>query len=343
MKFRPGTLAIASAVAAASMLSAGASHADTIVMNNGDTASGTIVAVAGGRVAFATELFGTLDVALEDVASLTTDAPVNVKVGGDNVTGQLASNGGGVQIVGANGSVTDVAMSDIASLSVTSDHSPADGDGTWVSTADLSVVITNGNSDTQSASVRTNSVYAHGPYEHQLTIAVDQEEAEEETTRDQYDVGYDFRYFFRDAWYAAANVGYFSDKIKEVDRRVTVGAGIGHRVWENSLGALSIELGASQVFESLSGESDSNPAARWALQYNRWLQPERIELFHNHDLLKIIGSDRGEVLTSSTGLRLHISDTWNANIRTDVQHETKPQPGNGKTDVTYAIGVGVTF
>ncbi len=343
MKKTSRAFAIGSATALASMLCAGLSHADTIVMNNGDSATGNLVAVAGGRVAFATELFGTLDVAVEDVASLTTDAAVNVKVGGSSMTGQLASNGSGVQLVSASGTSTDIAMSDIANLSVANDHSAADGDATWVSTADLAIVITNGNSDTQSASVRTNSVYAHGPYEHQLTIAVDQEEAEEETTRDQYDVGYDFRYFFRDAWYAAANVGYFSDKIKDVDRRVTVGAGIGHRVWDNSLGALSVELGASQVFESLDGESDSNPAARWALQYNRWLQPERIELFHNHDLLKIIGSGRGEILTSSTGLRLHISDTWNANLRTDVQHETKPQPGNGKTDVTYAIGVGMTF
>ncbi|MCR9278358.1 MAG: DUF481 domain-containing protein [Pseudomonadaceae bacterium] len=340
MKNQRQAFAIALAVF---MLSTSTSHADTIVMTNGDRASGTVVAVAGGRVAFATELFGTLDVALDDVASLTTDAPVNVKVGGDNVTGQLASTGSAVEIVDANGARTDIALSDIASISVPNDTSAAAADSSWVSTADLSIVITNGNSDTQSASVRTNSVYAHGPYEHQLTIAVDQEEAEEETTRDQYDIGYDFRYFFRDAWYAAANVGYFSDKIKEVDRRVTVGAAIGHRVWDNSLGALSLELGASQVFESLDGESDSNPAARWALQYNRWLQPERFELFHNHELLKIIGSDRGEVLTSSTGLRMHISDTWNANIRTDVQHETKPQPGNGKTDVTYAIGVGITF
>lgn len=326
--------------------------ADTIVMANGDRASGTIVGVAGGRVVFDTTHFGTMDVALADVAQLTTDAPVVINAGDQRLVGRLQSDADsetGLRVVGDDGAYAGLSMAQVSSIALANDTSAADGDGTWASTADLAVNVATGNSETQTIAVRTNTLYANGPYEHQLAIAYDRAEnenpdtEESEVTQDQLDVGYDFRWFFRDAWYASANLGYFSDRIKDIDQRITAGAGLGHRFWDNSLGALSAEVGVSQVFESLDGESESNPALRWALQYNRWIQPERYELFHNHELLKILDSARGEVINASTGLRMHFNESLNASIRADVIHETKPLPGREKTDVVYALGVGVSF
>ena len=334
--------------AAASLLMAWTAAADTIVMTNGDRASGTIVGVAGGRVVFDTTHFGTMDVALADVAELSTDTPVVINAGDQRLVGRLQADGG-LQVVGDNGTTTGLSMADVSSVALVNDTSAADGDGNWSSTADLAVNVATGNSETQTVAVRTNTLYATGPYEHQLTIAYDRAEVEDpdteesEVTQDQFDIGYDFRWFFRDAWYASANLGYFSDRIKDIDQRITAGAGVGHRFWDNSLGALSAELGISQVFETLDGENESNPAVRWALNYNRWLQPERYELFHNHELLTILDSARGEVINASTGLRLHFSESLNASIRADVIHETKPLPGREKTDVVYALGVGVSF
>ena len=100
-------------------------------------------------------------------------------------------------------------------------------------------------------------------------------------------------------------------------------------------------MGLSQVFEELDGDNENNPALRWGLNFNRWLQPGRLELFHSHQLLKILDSGRGEVWDSGTGLRFHINDTWNANVRLDVQHDSEPPPDRDKTDLTYTIGVGI--
>ena len=95
------------------------------------------------------------------------------------------------------------------------------------------------------------------------------------------------------------------------------------------------------VVEELDGMSEENPALRWALKYNRHLWSKRLEVFHDHSLLVI--PDRGEVIGSSTGLRLRVNHRIDTNLRVDVRHETEPPVDNEKTDVTYSVGVGVKF
>ena len=129
--------------------------------------------------------------------------------------------------------------------------------------------------------------------------------------------------------------------MKDVDSRITAGGGIGHQFWDNSFGTLSAELGINVVVEELDGESEENPALRWALSYKRFLLSKRLELFHDHSILVI--PDRGEVLDSSTGVRLSVNQRINTSLRVDIQHETKPPEGNHKTDVTYSLGLGIKF
>jgi len=67
---------------------------------------------------------------------------------------------------------------------------------------------------------------------------------------------------------------------------------------------------------------------------------DRLELFHNNQLLHILDADRGSVWDSDTGLRFHLNSRWLAALRVDVQHETSPAHGQKKTDSSYAVAVG---
>ena len=77
---------------------------------------------------------------------------------------------------------------------------------------------------------------------------------------------------------------------------------------------------------------ESNPALRWGVDFNRWVVPERIEVFHSHQLLGVLDSDRGVFWDSGTGVRLYLAKRWNMSVRLDAQHETRPAPGRRKTD-----------
>lgn len=166
-----------------------------------------------------------------------------------------------------------------------------------------------------------------------------------------HDPDYNLRWKYGDSWYAVAGFEYFQDPIKDIDQRTTTGAGVGHTFWESARGALRTDAGVSRVFEEIGGDaadmpggsrgSDNNPALRWGLQFNRWLVADRLEVFHNNRLLRILASEPSSVWDSDTGIRFHLNSRWLAALRVDLQHETAPAAGRRKTDSSYALAVGV--
>lgn len=222
----------------------------------------------------------------------------------------------------------------------------------WDVIADLAAITATGNTETSDLNFVASATRTGEHLDHVLGAAWHRGEAaavapaERILAKDQLDLNYDLRWKYQDSWYAVANFEYFRDPIKDIDRRYTAGAGFGHTFWTSTHGTLSTDGGVSQVFEKLASvseasTSDSNPALRWSLSYQHWLAPQRVELFHNNQLLHILASDRGTVWDSDTGLRLHVNSRWQAGVRLDLQHETTPAAGRGRTDVAYAVSLGV--
>ena len=225
----------------------------------------------------------------------------------------------------------------------------------WEARADLGIVVATGNTETRDANFVAGIKRAGARFDNVLGVSLNKAQATPPSgdglvaTKDQVDVDYDLRWKHGDAWYALANFEYFRDPIKNVEQRTTAGAGFGHTFWDSARGALRTDAGISQVFEEVDvvgtdgvrEVSDNNPAFRWGLQYRRWLVADRLELFHNNQLLRILDADRGAVWDSDTGLRFHLNSRWLAALRMDVQHESEPAQGRKKTDSSYAVAVGV--
>ena len=189
-----------------------------------------------------------------------------------------------------------------------------------------------GNTETSDLNFVAGATRTGEHLDHVLGAAWHRGETERVLAKDQLDLNYDLRWKYRDSWYAVANFEYFRDPIKDIDRRYTAGAGLGHTFWASPRGTLSTDGGLSQVFEQLASIADasasaSNPALRWSLSYQHWLAPERLELFHNNQLLHILASDRGTVWDSDTGLRLHVNSRWQAGVRLDLQTRRRPPAG----------------
>ena len=320
----------------------GVASADTLTLKNGDRITGRVDSISGGSLVIETEYAGLLKVQVTAIATADTEQRFDLKLAsGSEINGRLRASDG-EQLVATREKAEPLALDEIRRLS-------EDLTGIvnmtreWRSRADLNAAISRGNSETDSYSVLLESVLKLERQEHNVALAVSREEADGLTTKDQQELDYGYKWFYRDDWFVSGNVEYFKDKLKGIDRRITLGAGLGHQFWDNSLGALSAELGISEVFENLEGGDANNPAVRWALSYNRFLWGKRIEFFHKNQILKILDSDRGEVLNASTGFRFALNDTWDANIRYDIDYETDPPPGNEKTDSTLALGVGLKF
>ncbi|MCR9260643.1 MAG: DUF481 domain-containing protein [Pseudomonadaceae bacterium] len=315
--------------------------ADVVLLKNGDRMSGTVDSVNNGNVLLITEYAGAVAIAVDDIAEVTTESAFDVAVGDSSVNGKFAVVDG-EQVVVANGQPQPLALGDVTRAGQ-NNLGIVNFAREWKSRADLAAQVAKGNTDTQSYSVLAESSFKQDNVEHLLTLLVSNEEAEGITTQEQLDLDYRYKRFVSEKWYASGNFEYFEDPIKDVDRRVTLGAGMGYQFWDNSFGALSSELGVSYVNEDIGDETSNNPALRWGLDYNKFFFDKRMEAFHRQSVLYIPDSDRGEVIASSTGVRYALNTRIDATARVDVNHETKPAPGNSKTDVIYNLGVGIKF
>ena len=320
---------------------AGSAVADTVVLNNGDRLTGTVDSIAGGRLVLTTEYAGNVPIKLDQVAEVVTEAEFDVRTADGVVSGKFQIADGAQQISSDSGAVA----LEVASIKSAGQNKLAltTLGNDWSSRTDLSAIISNGNSDTESYNTLIESVLKRDTVQHSLSLLVSNEKAEEERTKDQLDLDYGYKRFISEKWDASVNAEYFQDRLKDIDQRITLGAGMGYQFWDDSFGALSTDVSLNYVQEELDGDDETNPAVRWGLDYNRWLFAKKLEFFHKQSVLFIPDSDRGEVIESSTGLRFALNDRIDTTARVDVNHETKPPPGSSETDVTYTVGVGIKF
>jgi len=322
-------------------LLSGYAIADTVVLTNGDRLTGTLDSISGGRVLLVTEYAGAVPIAVDAIAELSSENSFSVRSGGAKREGQFAVVDGAQVITSERGTtpieLTSISRAGQSKLSLTA-LAPE-----WSSRADLSAVISKGNSETTAYNALVESAYKKDNVEHSVALLISDEEADDETTKDLLDLDYGYKRFISEKWFASGNAEYFEDALKDIDRRITLGAGVGYQFWDDSFSSFSTDLGVSAVYEDINGETETNPAIRWGLDYKRYLLQKKLEFFHGQSVLFIPDSDRGEVIQSSTGLRYALNDRIDATARADVNHETDPAPGADKTDVIYTLGVGIKF
>ena len=315
--------------------------ADTLIMKNGDRITGRLDSISAGKAVFETQYAGRILVGLEQVSSMVTDDAYTVRLNDQSLSGAFFSASEGQALSTRDGNER-LALSDIRSASQSrTQFTPFSLD--WGVRLDLALSLADGNSSTEASNVLLEADFQDELNAHLLTVLLAREEGEGLLTKDQLDVDYGYRRFISQRWYGAANAEYFQDTLKDIDLRITLGAGMGIQVIDNSLENLATDLSLSAVQEDIGGDSSTKPALRWGLDYQRFLFAKTVEVFHRQSILQLLSDENGQVFSSSTGIRYAFSERIDTNFRIDLAYESDPPPGNEKTDTTYSLGVGLKF
>ncbi len=314
--------------------------ADVVIMSNGDKITGRLDSVAGGSVILETSYAGTVRLDLSQIQSLQTDEPFAVRLPAGVVEGFFSADG--LQKLRTKGGNVDLALTDIRSATQ-SRNQFTQFTAQWNARLDLTLSLADGNTTAEASNVLLEADYANELNAHAITALVAKEEGEGLVTKDQLDIDYGYKRFISERWYGAANAEYFQDTLKDIDSRITVGAGVGVQFIDTSLENLASDLSVSAVQEDVDGDSNLKPAMRLGLDYQRFLNAKTIEIFHRQTLLQLLEGDKSQVFSSSTGIRYAYNERIDTTFRVDLAFESDPPLGNKKTDTTYSLGVGVKF
>ena len=314
---------------------------DTVVVENGDVLTGEVDSIAGGRLILSTAYAGDISIDMAAIREIETEADFTLRLNDKRVVGRFAVVDGVPVVITADTNLA-FAMNDLR-LASKRNLALASLGIEWNSRVDLALALSSGNSTAESYNTLIESEFKRDRTAQQITLLVNTEDSDGLKTKDQLDLDYGLKLFMTDQWFSSANAEYFSDPLKDVDQRISIGIGAGYQFVDNSLGAFSTELGLSAVQEQLDGDDKVSPAIRWGLDYNRYFFAKRVELFHRQSLLIIPEDDRGQVLSSSSGLRYALNHRIDTAFRLDLNYESDPIPGNENADTTYTLGLGIRF
>ena len=318
-----------------------AAHADLLVMDNGDRITGRLDSITGGKAIFDTPYAGRIWVEIANIRTLETEEAYAVRMGDRMIEGTFAGEGDLQQLIGADQAAI-VNWTGVRSATQSRNAFTRFATG-WGSHLDLALSLADGNSSTEAFNVLLEVDYQDELNAHLVTALLAREEGEGLLTRDQLDIDYGYKRFLTERWYGAGNAEYFQDTLKDIDSRITLGIGVGVQFFDNSIQNLSSDIGISAVREDIGGDSDVEPALRLGVDYQRFVLAKTIELFHRQSILQLLGDEKNQAFSSSTGIRYAYNERIDTNFRIDLAYESDPPPGNERTDTTYSLGVGIKF
>jgi hypothetical protein len=230
-----------------SVATAAQMSADVVETKNGSRIVGKVSKIDGGSVVIATDYAGDLTIKQSEVTSITTDAPVAVRLTtGTRIDGKLSGSAGAVQVAGSDGSLSTT-VDKVAASWAAGAQDPAAGAWSYEATAD--VTGKNGNSDELGLQAAFRATLKSAKDMLQFYTAYDRKETDGSKSSDLFKAGVDYQNQFgaRSSWYVRDEGGF--DRIKDIGLYNVAAGGFGYDSIKSDNQTLTLRAGVAFRYE----------------------------------------------------------------------------------------------
>ena len=324
------------------------SYADELHFKNGDHLTGKIQHLVDGKLVFKSDIAGEVTVDLSNIQTFSSDDPIVVNLKDKTGLEQkvLSAEPGRFAIEGSEAlRAQEFAVDDIVSI-----NPPAKPAPKWTGNISGGLTSTHGNTRTDTLSASVN--LSKRTEKDRTQLSGDYAKARQEnpatgmktTTEDWWRTKAKYDYFFTQKRYGYMDGRYEKDAIAQLDRRVIVGGGGGYQWIESDDMNFSTELGLASLYEKFDTQNQSNSdlSAQTGYHFDKQLL-KTIKFIHDLTYYPSMENFADYYLTSTAEFRANFTETMFANFKTIFGYDITPAPGQGKTDVKYIFGVGLSF
>lgn len=226
--------------------------ADVVETKDGARIVGKIVGIAGGAISVETSYAGTISVKQSEVTTLSTDAPIAVRLDtGTRLDGRVsAMPSGGVQIAGTDGSITTTTDKIAASWAAgEKDPGLAALERHWSYEAAVDIAGKTGNREQLGTAAALRATLKTPDDTLQFYTAYDRQMVDGTKSADQFKAGVDYQNNFsgRLSWYVRDEGGF--DRVKDVELYNVAAAGLGYDAIKEPKQLLTLRAGLSFRYE----------------------------------------------------------------------------------------------
>lgn len=318
--------------------------ADEVRFKNGDRLTGTVLSAEGGKLKVKTAVAGEVVVDMADVATFTTDAPVEVRTkSGDviNAPAAAAATQGAVSVAKAGGPAQDVALDDVKYVNF---------DQAWSGAIIGNALFARGNTYADQAGLafdatrRTlddrwtfNGAYNFGRQKDPAT-------GDKITSVDNWFAAGKYDYFFTEKFYGYGSFRYDKDRIADLDRRLTPSVGVGYQWFEEADFKFNTEAGIAYINEKFeSGDTNDALSLRLAYHLSKDLWDDKVTLFHNLEYFPSLEGLDDYLILTDAGVRTALTPKMFMEYKVELRYDATPAPGLDRKDYRHIVGVGWRF
>ena len=313
----------------------GVAFADKIVLENGDTLTGTVEKVVDGKLTFKTEYSGPIEIQVGKIKQIFTDNPVEVHLkSGEILKGKLKTMEDGKLAVepSAERQATTTELQSMASINPPPKPK-------WNGSLTVGATAQSGNTNLKTVSIGAG--FHRRTDDDRFTASYLFNYAEEDhamTARNHYGAG-EYDYFFTKKWYGLLAVELFNDTFQDLNLRTTAGVGAGYQVWEDPIKALAFTAGISYVNENYKDAEDKDwVAGRLGADF-RYNILNFVTFTEKALLYPPLESGEAYLFRNDAALIKPLGSRWALKLQNIFQRNSKPAPGFDKDDVTWILGL----
>ncbi len=317
---------------------ASAAMADQIVLNNGDRISGKIVEMTGGVVKVETTYAGVLSVKWDEVAQVSSDAPLKLKlVTGEAVEGTLTMGDVGTLIAqsAAVGETKSIQLAQVAFIN----EPPA----RWGGYFDIGSTYRTGNVETLDGRLRLSMSRETKQDRISTGASWNYEESEGVLTARNASAQIKYDYFPWEKSYVYAATALETDEFKDLKLRTKLGIGLGRRFIREPKRTLDGEIGVTYINDDFEIAPDEDTVAlRLFGKYTRALL-DNLNFMQSLEALPSVEDVKDVRLTSVTEFSTRLSTRWSVVWSLVDEYDSEPSPGFKKNDFASILSLRFTF
>ena len=320
-------------------------------MKNGDRVTGAVVKKDGNTLTVKTDQFGTVSLAWDQIASITTEKPVNVVLAnGQTLKAPLSTSGATVSIGGTSAAPADVkTMRDDAEQAAFDRLVHPNWGQLWTGTGTLGLAGTAGNAEALTFTLGANAARTTNTDKATLyfnaikaSALVDGKNAE---TAKAIRGGWAYNHNL-DATRIFVGVfnDYEYDRFQSLNLRFVFGGNAGYHVWKTAKSQLDALAGFDYNHASYFGPDTTTSFGEFTFgdDYNLKINGNTslVQSARFFDDMADTGAYR---LNLDLGASTKISKWLTWNVTLSDRYNAKPVAGRKTNDLLYSTGIGVTF
>lgn len=329
----------ASLALAAVAFSAAHLPADVVETKSGARIVGQVSQIDGGAVVVDTRYAGAITIKQSEVAAITTDGPVAVRLAtGTRMDGTISGAAGSLQIAGPDGTISTTVDQVVSTWAVGGkDPQLAALDRGWAYEANVDIAGKSGNKSQLGTSAGLRATLAGVHDKLAFYIAYDRQVTDGRKSADQFKAGSDYQSNFsgKKSWYVRDEGGF--DRIKDVQFYNVAAFGLGYDLIKAPKQTLTGRGGLS--FRTENYQSPITPdvnAAGLDFGLAHTLQLDQASLVNRLAIVPSFDDFSNFRLTHESFLELPLAHpSWKLRFGVNNDYTSKPGKGVDKLDTGY--------